>query len=127
MLTCKSKWFQPALAVVLGLVMLGAQWMGGHPGSGVGSLALMVSFGALLAFGGRSEAIRELRGENRDERERQIHVHAVAWAGHITIVAVVIAFLVEVARGHNGSPFTWLGALAGLSYLVALRVLQARG
>lgn len=124
---CDSKWFQPGFAVVMGLVILGAEWIGGHPGAGVGSLAIMIAFGALLAFGGRSEAIRELRGDQRDERERQIHIRAVALAGHTTILAAVIGFLVEVARGHDGHPFGWLGALAGISYLLALRVLQARG
>lgn len=122
----RSKWFQPVFAVFMGIVMLGAQWLGGHPGAGVGSFGVMAAFGALLAFGGRSETVRELRGDERDERSNQIQLRAVAFAGHVTIVAVVIGFLVEVARGHNGHPFTWLGALAGLTYLVALRVLQVR-
>ena len=62
---CRSKWFQPGLAVVLGLVMLAAEWVGGHPGAGVGSFAIMATFGALLAFGGGSEMVRELRGDDR--------------------------------------------------------------
>lgn len=123
----KSKWFQPILAVVLGLVLLAAQWLGGHPDRGVGSFVLLAAFGAILAFGGRSEAIRDLRGNDRDERVSQIHLRAAAMAGHVTIIAVVIGFLVEVARGHDGHPFTWLSALAGVTYLAALRVLQARG
>lgn len=122
-----SKWFQPGLAVVLGLVMLAAEWMGGHPGAGAGSLAIMATFGALLVFGGRSEMVRELRGDERDERSNQTQLKAVAFAGHVTIVAVVVGFMVEVARGHGGHPFAWLAALAGVTYLGALRFLQARG
>ncbi len=123
----KSKWFQPGFAVLLGLVTLGAQWLGGHPDRGIGSFAIMATFGAVLAFGGRSETIRDLRSDDRDERMNQIQLRAVALAGHVTITAVVIGFLVEIARGHDGHPFTWLVALAAVTYLVALRVLQARG
>lgn len=41
-------------------------------------------------------------------------------------IAVIIAFLVEVARGHNGEQYAWLGAVAGLAYLVAIAVLRFR-
>jgi hypothetical protein len=35
--------------------------------------------------------------------------------------------LVEVARGHSGTPYTWLGALAGLTYILAVAYLRWRG
>ena len=63
----------------------------------------------------------------RDERFRQIDVHATALAGLTVTVAIIVAFLVEIARGHSGSPYTWLGAIAGISYLVAIIVLRIRG
>ena len=86
----KSKWFQPVFALLLGLVTLAAQWLGGHPGQGVVSLAIMATFGAILAFGDRSDAIRDLRGEDHDERMSQIQLRAVAIAGHVTITTVVV-------------------------------------
>jgi hypothetical protein len=36
------------------------------------------------------------------------------------------AFLVEIARGHEGSPYTWLGALAGVAYVAAVAFLRWR-
>ncbi len=36
------------------------------------------------------------------------------------------AFIYELARGQDASPYTQLGAVAGVSYLVALVVLQRR-
>jgi hypothetical protein len=48
--------------VPLGIVVFVAQWIGGDPGSGLVSLAIMTAFGALLLLGGRSETIRGLRG-----------------------------------------------------------------
>jgi hypothetical protein len=87
----------------------------------------MTTFGALILFGGRSETIRGLRGDGRDERFRQIDIHATALAGLAVIRAIIIAFMVELARGHSGSPYAWLGAIAGLTYLVAVIVFRIRG
>jgi hypothetical protein len=123
----RSKWFLPLFAVALGLVMFGAQWIGGNPGSGLGSLGIMTAFGALVLLGGRSETIRGLRGDGRDERFRQIDIHATAIAGLAVIMAIIVAFVVELARGHNGSPYAWLGAIGGLAYLVAIIVFRLRG
>jgi hypothetical protein len=123
----RSKWFVPLLAVALGLVVLAAQAIGGDPGSGLVSLAIMSGFGALTLFGGRSETIRGLRGDGRDERFRQIDIHATAIAGLAVITAIIVAFVVELARGHNGSPYAWLGAIGGLTYLVAIVVFRVRG
>ena len=43
------------------------------------------------------------------------------------ITAIIVAFVVELARGHDGNPYGWLGAIAGLSYLVAVIVFRIRG
>ena len=123
----RSKWFLPGFAVALGVVILVAEWIGGDPSGGVISLAILAAFGVLVLLGGRSETIRGLRGDGKDERFRQIDIHATAIAGITVISAIIIAFIVEVARGHDGSPYTWLGAVAGLAYLVAVAVLRFRG
>ena len=122
-----SKWFLPTFALALGVVVFVAQWIGGSPSSGLFSLAILAGFGLLILIGGRSETIRGLRGDGRDERFRQIDVHATAIAGTVVISVIIVAFIVEVARGHSGSPYTWLGAIAGLAYLAAVIVLRLRG
>lgn len=123
----KTKWFLPLFAVALGVIMLAAQWIGGHPESGLGSLGIMAAFAAVVILGGRSETIRGLRGDGRDERFRQIDIHATALAGLAVITAIIVAFVVELARGHSGNPYGWLGAIAGISYLAAIIVLRIRG
>jgi len=45
----------------------------------------------------------------------------------VLIVAVIVAFLVEIARGPRRQPYTWLGALAGVAYVVAVALLRWRG
>ena len=123
----ETKWFLPLFSVALGLVIFGAQWIGGDAGSGLVSLGIMTAFGALVLLGGRSETIRGLRGDGRDERFWQMDLVATAISGLAVIIAIIIAFVVELARGHDGSPFTWLGAIAGVTYLAAIVVFRARG
>ena len=123
----KSKWFLPLFAVALGVAMLAAMWIGGDPETGLYSLAVMAAFGVLVLLGGRSETIRGLRGDGRDERFRQLDLVATAIAGLAVITAIIVAFLVEVARGHEGSPYSWLGAIGGIAYLIAIAVLRLRG
>jgi hypothetical protein len=86
----------------------------------------MTAFGALILLGGRSDTIRGLRGDGRDERFRKIDVAATAVAGLAVITAIIVAFVVEVARGNDGSPYSWLGAIAGVSYIAAILVFRFR-
>jgi hypothetical protein len=123
----RSKWFQPAIAVGLGAVMCAALWIGGDLRNGVYSLLVMIGLAAVILLGGRSETIRGLRGDGKDERFRQIDLAATAIAGIVVITAIIGAFVVEVARGEDGSPYAQLGAIGGVAYLVAVVVLRLRG
>jgi len=116
----------PAFSVFLGLLMLGAFWIGDEPEEGFISLGIMVALGALFFFGGRSETLRGLGGPGRDERWAMIDVHATALAGSVVIAVIIGAFLVEVASGRDGSPYAALGAVGGLAYVIAVVVLRAR-
>jgi hypothetical protein len=127
MTVTRSRWFLPLFSLALGVVIFAAQWVGGDPRGGVFSLALMSALGALFLFGGRSETIRGFRGDGRDERFREIDIHATALAGVTLIATIIVAFVVEVARGHDARPYSWLGAIGGLAYVGALVVLRFRG
>jgi hypothetical protein len=109
----------PLLAIGFGgaVAFLVAAWVGGHPWLGLGAAALMV-FGTAVAglVSRRSETVRGLI-DHRDERLAGIDLLASATAGHVLIVAVIIGALVELGRGHSGTPYTWLGGLAGIAYL----------
>jgi hypothetical protein len=124
----RSKWFMPAFIAALGVVILAASWIGGHPAAGAFSLAIMVAFGLfVLLAGSRSETIRGLRGDGRDERFAMIDLRATALSGLALLIAVIVSWLVEIARGHSGSPFDWLCAIAGISYVLAVAVLRWSG
>ena len=121
-----TRWFMPAFSIFLGLAIGGAQWKGGDLQTGLTSLALFVAIAALLVFGGRSETIRAFRGDGRDERWAHIDLAATALSGLVLVTAIIVACVWEWAHGRDGTPFVQLGALGGVSYLVALGILRAR-
>lgn len=123
----RSKWFLPAFSLVLGLVMLAVSWLGGSLGQGLISLAVLAGFGLIVLLAGRSETVRGLRGDGRDERFAQIDLRATALSGLAVIVALIVAWLVATARGQSGSPYGWLLAIAGLTYLLAVAWFRWRG
>ena len=87
---------------------------------------VMIGFGALILLGGRSEFVRGLRGDGRDEYWKRIDVHATALAGNVLILAVLSMCIWEWAHGRSGTPYVQLGAIAGVAYLAAVAVLRWR-
>jgi hypothetical protein len=51
-----------------------------------------------------------------------IDLRATAFAGFAVIAAVIVGFIVEVGHGRSGNPYMWLGALAGVTYLIGLLI-----
>jgi hypothetical protein len=72
---------------------------------GVGSLVGLTAFGLFFLLAGRSETVRGLRGDGRDERFAQIDLQASAVAGSVLLVALIVAWLVAITRGQNGNPY----------------------
>ena len=87
----------------------------------------LAAFGLFVLVAGRSETIRGLRGDGRDERFAQIDLQATAAAGLVLIVALIVAWLVATARGQSGSPYDWLLAIGGLAYVLAVAWFRWRG
>jgi hypothetical protein len=122
-----SRWFQPLLAIALGVVLLAVGAIGGHPGEGTAGFAVMVGFAIFLLAAGRSDSVRAMRGDGRDERFQLMQLKAASFAARLVLVAVVVGFLVEIGRGNSGAPYSWLSALGGASFLAATLHLHRRG
>ena len=122
-----SKWFLPASCVAVGVAFFAAASIGGNLREGVYALLLMTVLGIAVLLGGRSETVRGLRGDERDERFRTIDVHAGALTGFVLIVTLVILALTRIAQGEDIDPYGRLLAVGGLTYVVALVYMHRRG
>ena len=121
----RTRWFMPAFCVVLAAVMFAAFAIGGDTTSGAYSAAVLLFVGAVFYFGARrSETLAGLGGPGRDERWAMIDLRATAITGGVLIIVIIGGFLYEVARGQDGSPFALLGAIGGLTYVIAIAVLR---
>ncbi len=122
----RTSWFLPLFSVALGVAVLAAFWIGDRPRDGLASLAVMAFVGAIFLLGGRSEMIRGLRGDGRDEYWARMDARASLFAGMVLLTAVLGMCLWEWAHERDGSPYTALGAISGVAYLAALAVLRVR-
>jgi len=119
-------WATPATAALLGAGYFAADAVAGHLGEGLLALAFMLAIGVAFVVSARySETIRGLLNR-RDERIAGIDVHATAVAGLLVILAVLVGSMVEMAHGRSGAPYTWLAAVAGGGYIIAVIVERAR-
>jgi hypothetical protein len=120
------KWFMPLFSLALGGACLAAFWLGGDRSQGLISFALLAGLALMFALGGRSETIRGLRGDGRDEYWQGLDNGATTFSGLSLIVAVIGMAMWEWAHGRNGTPYVQLCAVAGLVYIVALVALRVR-
>lgn len=114
------RWVTPATSLLFGLAFLFVGWLGDNLEFGIFGLVLMVVFGGLFVLAGRrSETVAGLM-DRRDERINDLDLRATTFAGMAALLAVILMFLIEIARGRDGSPYYQLGALYGVAYLVGL-------
>lgn len=120
-------WGVPALSTVIGVVYLISAWIGGAPRTGLVMFAIMAGFAVVLVLAGRrSETVRGLL-DHRDERINTIDLRATAITALALIAALLIGFVGSVARGGDGSPYSFLCAIGGGSYVLAVIILRIRG
>lgn len=121
-----QRWVTPATAVVIGVAYLVAGSLGGDTTFGVVGFALMVGIAAALLLTRRfSETVAGLL-DRHDERINALDSQATSFAGMALITAVLVGFVVEIAHGADGAPYSMLGAIAGVAYVAALVVLRIR-
>lgn len=122
----KQRWGIPMLAIAGGVAYLVAGWLGGDPAFGLFGLVVMVGMAAAMLLLARfSETVAGLL-DRRDERINSIDNGATMVAGTAVIIAVIVGFIVEIARGQDGSPYSMLATIGGLTYVVALVFLRFR-
>jgi hypothetical protein len=77
--------------------------MGGDGVGAVYSFILFAVIASVFALGGRSETVRMIRGDGRDERWAIIDMAATAITGLVLIIAIIAGCLYEWSQGRDGS------------------------
>ena len=120
------RWAAPLVGLTIGIAYLIAAWISGNPVLGLEMLAIMLLFtGGMVIAARRSETVKGLL-DGRDERITSIDLKATACAGGVVLITIIGAFVVEIARGQDGLPYSWLGALGGVTYIGAVIALRIR-
>jgi hypothetical protein len=120
------RWAAPLVGLTIGIAYMIAAWISGNPVLGLEMFAIMLLFtGGMVLAAKRSETVKGLL-DGRDERITSIDLKATAFAGGVVLLAVIGAFVVEIARGQDGLPYSWLGALGGVTYIGAVIALRIR-
>jgi hypothetical protein len=122
--TLSSRWLMPLFTLTLGGVILVAEATDGDLAGGLGWFAVLAAVAALLAFGGRFQAVRDARGDGEDERDVLINSRAMAAAGTAMILVLTCAIVFQLARGEDAGPYVFVIAVGGATYAVALLALR---
>jgi hypothetical protein len=113
--------------VGLGAIVFAAFAIGRNVPAGAEAFALFVIVAALFWFGSpRSDTVGGLGGAARDERWAAIDLRASAFAGFVVVLALIGAWLYELADGRDGDPYGRLLAVGGIAYIAAIVVLRRR-
>jgi len=121
--------YGPGAAFVLAVVIFAVALLG-HVGVGLALLmaGVMAAYGVVLLVARRWDFIGVLAAPGQDERAWTAHMRAAAAAGQVMAAVIVINFLWDVLHGNvDHSQWSWLGAVFGLTYLLALLVVVRRG
>jgi hypothetical protein len=121
-MTTLSRWFVPAIGLVLGLLIAAAELgRNASPWQAILAFAIVAGYAlALRALQSRSDMASLLSGLPRDERWESINVRALSLAAQVIAVVLVGAFLVTQFTGGDTDTYARLGAIFAAAYLGGL-------
>ncbi|MEX1169547.1 MAG: hypothetical protein WEE50_05330 [Chloroflexota bacterium] len=121
-MTTISSWTVPIVGFVLG-ILIALSLLGRDATPVQAGIAFAISAGyalVLRALQSRSDVASLLSGMPRDERWDWINLRALSLSAQVIAIAIVGAFLVAQFNGADATPYAWLGALFGATYLAGI-------
>jgi predicted membrane protein DUF2178 len=123
----KINWYAVAVAPIGGIAMCVAAVTSDRLWLGIACLAITFGFSAVLVIVSRFSDTGALLGDDVHE-ERNVHIHQRAALYTLSILALFIigGGVYDLARGGDGGPYTFLGFVGGLTYVICLLILNRR-
>ncbi|MBI3747379.1 MAG: hypothetical protein HY262_00800 [Chloroflexi bacterium] len=121
-MTTWSRWFVPAVAFVLGVLIAAAEMeQDASPWQAALAFAIVAGYALTLrALQSRSDVASLLSGLPPDERWSSINLRALSLAAHVIAVVLVVAFLGARFSGGDADTYARLGAVFAVAYLGGL-------
>jgi hypothetical protein len=117
--------------LTLGLILVAAVFVafaiGGDPGHGAVSAAIVLAFLLVVLFGRRRSDTLDVMSGIGDERAKLLYTRAVAFAGTVMSFVLPIWWLVTIAQGDPNEVLTICCAIFGATFILAVVVLARRG
>jgi hypothetical protein len=113
----------PVLMLILGTGLAAAEAVGPgwHDAIPVEAVAVVAAVGYFLV-GGLDNDIGAIYGSQGDERQQMVRLRAQALAAQVTILAVVIGFMVQIARRASTWPFVVIAGVGAVAFVIGLTV-----
>jgi hypothetical protein len=127
----KAFWYSATGQLALGLILVAAVFVafaiGGDPGYGAVSAALVLAFLLVVLLGRRRSDTLDVMSGIGDERGKLLYTRAVAFAGTVMSFVLPIWWLVTIAQGDPNEVLTICCAIFGATFVLAVVVLARRG
>jgi hypothetical protein len=108
-------------------VLSAAIAIGGNLTVALINLGIFAVFSAAFYFGAAgNETISGIAAPGRDERWGMIHERAMAFTGTILALVLIVGWVVELANGGDGTPYSEIFAGGTIAYFAAALWLRTR-
>ena len=118
----EPRWWFVVYAVGLGVLVAGAEALGGRPIRALFVVPLFLLAGLAMSY----TPWGTLRARSQDERERSVSQEAMAISGSVLTGVVVTGFIVQLARGADTALWSFLCFVGGMSYVIGLALADRR-
>ncbi|MFD2078820.1 hypothetical protein SAMN05421678_12213 [Actinopolymorpha cephalotaxi] len=96
--------------------------------AGAIAVLIMVGLAVVLVVGSRfSDTVALLGDDLHEERNVELHRRSALITLNLVAAVVVVAAIVDFARGGPGTPWVYIAGLIGVTYVGCLLVLNRRG
>ncbi|HEU5159183.1 MAG TPA: ABC transporter permease [Streptosporangiaceae bacterium] len=117
-------WIVPGFVALVGVALAIVLMVRDRADSALAALAVLAGYALLLAYraGERAFAVSDAFGGGR---RADLRLRAAAMTGDVLVAAIVGALVVQALRDAAVGPLAWLAALAGVTYVVSLLLVDS--
>jgi hypothetical protein len=114
------RWAVPGLCVVFAAAYAAVFLAHHKPALAAAGAAVMLAYGAVVVFSGRSEAVALLRDDGRDERRSVIMTKAAANTLYLLVALALVMLFVRLARGTDPGAWGVICAVGGAGFILSI-------